>query len=244
MPELPQWVELPTAAKKIMPVLQYAHMAGDIAVIYGGAGVSKTRTCEQYQRLYPNVWMATMSPDTSGVAGCLEECAHEIGLRDIKPGAARMRREIVSRLKRSGGLLIVDEAQHLSVQALEELRTVHDRTGIGMVLSGNESVYARLTGGSRQATFAQLFSRIGKRLRLHRPLKTDCYELAAAFGIECDPKIKAVLADIGQRPGGLRGLAKTLRLASMFAAANGGTVGKEHIIAGWKDLSSTGEDAE
>ena len=41
LPALPGWVETPTA-QRVMAALSYAQLAGDIAVIYGAAGVGKT----------------------------------------------------------------------------------------------------------------------------------------------------------------------------------------------------------
>src|ERR1035437_1267786 len=51
----------------------------------------------------------------------------------------------------TGGLLVIDEAQHLSVAALDQIRSIHDATDLGIALVGNQQVYARLTGGNRAA---------------------------------------------------------------------------------------------
>ncbi|MCR6497060.1 hypothetical protein LJB71_13070 [Thermomonas sp. S9] len=65
MPAAPAWVATPTA-ERILAALAYAHMAGDIAVIYGGAGVGKTTAAREYARRYPNVWIATMTRPPPG----------------------------------------------------------------------------------------------------------------------------------------------------------------------------------
>lgn len=56
-----------------------------------------------------------------------------------------------SRLKGTQGLLIVDEAQHLSAGAIDQLRAVHDRAEVGLALLGNEEVWSRIDGGGRKA---------------------------------------------------------------------------------------------
>lgn len=155
---------------KINAALAFAQSAGDFELIYSGAGVGKTITIKHYATLNPNVWVVTMRPDTSGVAAALEEIGEAMGVR-TGTRANRLSREICRRIEGTGGLLVIDEAQHLTVAAIEAIRSIHDATEIGVVLSGNESVYARLTGGARSANFAQLFSRIGKRLRLTKPTK-------------------------------------------------------------------------
>lgn len=45
---------------------------------------------------------------------------------------------------------------------------------------------------------------------------------------------RALARGIARRPGGLRGLTKTLRLASMFA--DGVALAEAHLRAAWRDL--------
>jgi len=215
--------------------LTYAQIAGDISCVYGSAGIGKTKTCERYQRENPSVWMATMTTSHAGSAACLEEVAISIGMREIPFKAARMFREVCARVRGTRGLLIIDEAQHLSPAALESLRAIHDATGIGLVLAGNEMVYARLTGGARTAKFAQLYSRVGKRLRITRPLKADVMAIAGAFGITGAKEREACWV-ISKKGGALRQVVKTLRLAAMIATGNGAQMDIDHIRAAWDDL--------
>lgn len=59
-------------------------------------------------------------------------------------------------------MIIIDEAQHLTVRALNHLRCISDESGVGICLIGNDDVYRKMKG-SGKADFAQLFSRIGMR---------------------------------------------------------------------------------
>lgn len=234
LPAAPAWVSTPTA-ERVLAALSYAQMAGDIAVVYGGAGLGKTSAVREYQRRYPSVWIATMSPATAGVTTCLEEVCLALGLRDLPQGAARMQRELVRRMAGTAGLLVVDEAQHLSVAALDALRALHDAGGIGLALVGNEAVYARMTGGNRAAYLDRLFSRIGKRVRLARATRDDVARLARCWGVSGGEAL-ALLADIGARAGALRAVVKVLRLGQMMAAAEGVALGAAHLKAAWRDL--------
>jgi DNA transposition AAA+ family ATPase len=235
LPPPPEFLPLPTS-QKITSVLEYPHAANDFAVIYGVAGVSKTATLKNYSENNPNVWIATMTPGHSGVSACLEEIAISIGMHNVAGRSARMFRDIVRRIKGTQGLIIIDEAQHLSPAALEMIRSLHDAAGIGVVLSGNEAVYSRLTGGVKSSIFAQLFSRVGKRLKLTRPVKDDVVGIANAFGVTGSKEINA-LWEIGKKPGALRGVVKTLRLAFLFASGADRPVDVSFIWAAWTDLS-------
>jgi DNA transposition AAA+ family ATPase len=235
LPAAPGYVATPTA-ERIVAALAYAQMAGDIAVIYGGAGVGKSSAAHEYRSRMPNVWVATMSPATAGVAPALEEVCLALGIRELPGGAARMQREIVARLRGTGGLLVIDEAQHLSVAALDAIRALHDATGVGVALIGNEQIYARMTGGVRAAWLDRLFSRIGKRLRVARATREDVAALAAAHGVGNPEAIKP-LAAIGAQAGALRGVTKCLRLARLMADGTGEALAAAHVAAAWKDLT-------
>ncbi len=145
MPSTPGFVSTPTA-QRVLGALAYAQMAGDMAVIYGGAGLGKSITCEYYRDSSPNVWIATMSPSTAGVVTALQEICDALSL-DSSGGARAMAKRICRRVKDTRGLLIVDEVQHLSVGALDEIRSIHDATTLGIALVGNDGVFARMAGG-------------------------------------------------------------------------------------------------
>lgn len=237
LPAAPAWVSTPTA-ERVLAALSYAQMASDIAVVYGGAGLGKTSAVREYQRRYPSVWIATMSPATAGVTTCLEEVCLALGLRELPQGAARMQRELVRRMTGTAGLLVVDEAQHLSVAALDALRALHDACGIGLALVGNEAVYARMTGGNRAAYLDRLFSRIGKRVRLARATRDDVARLARCWGVHSADAM-TLLADIGARAGALRAVVKVLRLAQLMAAGEGVALSAAHLGAAWRDLEGS-----
>lgn len=235
MPAAPDYVETPSAARVLM-ALRYAQLAGDIAIAYGGAGLGKTTAIREHARRAPNVWHATMTPASSGVVTCLEEIADAVNANTAAGGgAAKLHRAICRRVADTGGLLVIDEAQHLSVAALDQIRSIHDATGIGIALVGNEAVYARMTGGNRAAYLDRLFSRIGKKVRLIRATVDDVRALVAAWGID-DARSLGILRDIASKPGGLRGLTKTLRLATMHAAGEGQPVASAHITTAWREL--------
>ena len=234
MPPAPEWVETPTATR-ILGCLSYAQMAADIAIVYGGAGLGKSKAAARYQELNPQVWVATMTAGGRSMAGCLERVAMACGLRSVNMRSWRLEAEIVDRIRGTHGLLIVDEAQHLDTRALEVLRGLHDQAGIGLALMGNELLYARLTGGRRSAEFAQLFSRVGKRVRLSQPTQVDVDAILKAWSISgARERVQAL--DISRKPGGLRGLTKALRLASMMA--EGKTVAAGHLKSAWQELAA------
>lgn len=234
MPQAPSYVSTPSA-ERVIAALGYAQMAGDIAVVYGGAGLGKTTAIRRYASAALNCWVATMTPASASVVTAMEEIAEAVGANAASGGAAKLHRGITRKVTATGGLLVIDEAQHLSVAALDQIRSIHDATGIGIALVGNEAVYARMTGGNRAAYLDRLYSRIGKRVRLTQSTQGDVEALLRAWSID-EAECRAQLVEIARKPGGLRGLTKVLRLASMHAASAQRAICCSDVRAAWREL--------
>ncbi|MDH5185050.1 MAG: AAA family ATPase [Gammaproteobacteria bacterium] len=232
LPDAPDYYET-YSGKRITSTLTYAHMAADLVVIYGGAGVGKTKSTRRYAKANPNVWIIEGTPTCNTMGGFLRHLAAALGVRLPKGHHDVLEANLRERLKDCGGLIIVDEAQFLNERALEIARRLAEMTNNGLALVGNETVYAQLTGRNRAAEFAQLFSRIGKKVRLTRPTPTDIEAACKAWDITNRAE-RDLLADIAAKPGALRMMTKTLRLAGLMA--KGGKITIEHLKAAWKDL--------
>jgi len=233
MPQVPAFQQLPTSTR-VLSALAYAQMAGDIAAIYGGAGLGKTSACLQYQTTNPNVWLVTMTESCGGLVSALQEISEALGLAS-QGGAREMSKRIAKRVRGTNGLLLIDEAQHLGVSALEEIRQIHDATGIAVALVGNEGVFSRMAGGRGAERLDRLYSRVGKRLSLRQSTEADVIGLVKAWGV-LDAKCHPTLVEVARRPGALRGMTKVLRLAAMNASAEGRDVCCEDVRAAAAEL--------
>ncbi len=236
MPAAPKFVNT-EAARQVLSVLRYAHMAGDIGIIYGGAGAGKTTTAKEYAGTTNNVWHVQMTSANAGMLAALTRIARATAAVPERMWVQRppwLLDRIVAKLTGTAGLLIVDEAQHLEVASIEAIRAINDHTEVGVVLMGNESLHSRITGGgSRSAEFAQLYSRIGKPLRLGKPSGADVRSLAQAWGITGGAELQ-LLGQIAQKPGALRAVTKTIRLACITKAGRALTA--TDLERAWADL--------
>jgi hypothetical protein len=238
-PRAPAFIETP-AAEAFFAGFEHAQHMQDLVVITGVPGTGKTSAAEAYRARTPNVWVITGEPTLNSPASLLEELADRIGLHERASGGRRISQAIVRRLAGCGGLLIVDEAQHLPSPALDQLRTIHDLARIGTVLLGNETVYGRIGGGARSAHYAQLSSRVGMRLARNRVTKRDVDMLLDAWNL-AGKEERALLHAIARKPGALRNLTKTIRFAHLLAGAAGAeAVTESHIKAAWERLANGG----
>jgi len=223
------------AGQEIIHLLRWARR-GKIAVVATSPGYGKTSALRQFQADTPNVWVATMAPSTGGVATMLAEILDAMGERDIKGSPQMLARRIRDRVRGSGGVIALDDAQHLGEKALDELRGIHDVTGVGVALLGNAGLLQRLEGGGRSVAFAQLFSRISLRIVKNLAYPEDGVMIGRAWGIE-DERCLRWLGEQAAKPGGLRSLAMTIELASVLASGEGRAVSFEHLRDAWAQLS-------
>ncbi len=193
---------LTNVSKRVMDAIEYCHLQGKIGVIYGDAGIGKTMGIRKYCEENPMAISITISPAYATMSGVNDLISDQIGVRE--KNARRIYSEIVNRLKGSGRVIIIDEAQHLTKKTLEHLRSISDEAGVGICLVGNEEVYSRLKG-SGKADFAQIFSRIAIResLLLSNIQKVDIEKIF--FESHLDDETIEFLYKIAKTRYGIRG---------------------------------------
>lgn len=218
-----------TSSGRIMTGLRFTQATRSLVMIHGEPGVGKTITLKEYKQKGASVWLVTMSPDTSSKVPMLQEIGITLGL-PVKGGAADIRRAIVARVVKTGGILLVDEAQHLDKGAIEELRRIFDEGEIGLVVCGNANLKAKVE------TSDNFNSRIGMKVRLTRPSQSDVSKLSAQYDL-VDPDALDFLSGIAQLPGGLRCVVKTIQLALMSAVGNGTSLSQQDLASAWSTLA-------
>lgn len=241
MPEAPRFVETQTA-KDFITVFQHAQHMPDFAVIVGAPGLGKSTAACQYTRSTPNVFKVVAHPKLRSPSALMEELG--VVMNSYQGGSPhRVMRGLVARLRGRNALIMIDEAQHLTAEALDQLRSIHDQAEVGVVLLGNPLVNSRLEGGGRAGEFAQLTSRVGMRVSRGKAKPADIEALLDAWAISGTAE-RAMLTRIAQKPGALRGMTKTLKLAHMLASAERCAVDVGHIKLGYERVgSNAGQEA-
>lgn len=158
-PAAPEFKET-NISRMVGQAIKYSHLQGKISVVYGDAGIGKTVAYRNYLKNNTLAVGITISPTYASITGVNELIADQLGVRERV--ARKQTAEIVNKLRGSGRVIIIDEAQHLTVRALNHLRCISDESGVGICFIGNDEVYTKMKG-SGKADFAQLFSRIGMR---------------------------------------------------------------------------------
>lgn len=207
----------PTAAG-ILSMLGHCYRERDMGLLIGAPGVGKTTTLRHYAATERNVWLATMAPSASALVPALTRVAEAIGTHAPATGAISVHDAICRRLRDlgPGGLLLLDEAQHLCDQSLEELRCIHDSAEVGIVIAGNATFVTRFAGKVKAAAFAQLTSRIGAKMFLKEPMPEDIAALCDHHRV-AGKKSRVLLERHAGIGGGLRIVGKLIRHAERLA---------------------------
>ncbi len=154
-----------TNTEKVRFACTYAHARNDITLVYGDAGAGKTTALEYYRDTHAGVVMVTANSCTASASAVLKLISQKIG-KTITGKKDDMMNEIVHYFKGTNRLLIIDEADHLTLAALQAVRNLNDEAKIGIVLAGNSKIYNQMLIGSKSSELQQLKTRIVVRRKV------------------------------------------------------------------------------
>lgn len=202
--------------RRISEVMRDAHEAGDTVVIYGQAGLGKTQAVKNYCEKNPAAILIEANPSFTAFV-LMRKLAAAAKVSTV--GSLNDLFESVSdRLRDSGRLIVVDEAENLPLRALEIIRRLHDDTGCGLVLSGMPRLVANLRG--KHGELVQLYSRVSVALNLGDSMPDEELEqIARAAMPEADDETIAEL--VKHSNGNTRRMSKLMRGAVRTANKNG-----------------------
>lgn len=138
-----------TISQMIYERLRNTHILGGCAVITGDAGIGKTKTIQKYSKdNRAETIVITASVYYHTAKDVLYLLAEELGINDTN--MQRIKKGIFSRLH-DGMIIIVDEAQELTYQATDALRSIPDYfegkgETMGLVFVGNPCFYNKFNG--------------------------------------------------------------------------------------------------
>ena len=137
-------------------VIDEAVREREFALLYGEAGTGKTTVVSEWAKRNPNALLLEATPHFSA-GEVLEELCEMLSLQAPKNLNKRLK-VIAHALRRSDRVLLIDEAEHLSLRALEDLRRIADFARVPLILSGTEILLRNLMG--KRGELKQLYSRL------------------------------------------------------------------------------------
>ena len=157
---------------EILGTLANGQAQGDIVVICGPSGAGKTWGASHYRDTHSATWLVQMTEAVRTLSGMLTRIAVAIDAVPKATSALAAEAAIVQALRDREGLLIIDEAHHLSPSQIDELRAIRDMSGCGLALIGDR----KLQGVVR--TCPQVQGRVGASVMATPPRRADVSQLA------------------------------------------------------------------
>ena len=212
--------------------LQYASDRNDIIVIYGAPGIGKTVTLESYVKTNPTALFLTAGPNIRSGRDIMEELLEAMNKRADGRNKA-LEKSIISALKNSNRMIIIDEAHFLRLDGLETLRRIYDATKCPLVLVGNPKIMEIITEKNKTVT-GQFFSR-SVRIALDGKVPMDDVKgIVQQNGVNLADECLQELLKVANMIGALRIMTKLFLFAWTIANKKGQTIAMEHILAAKK----------
>ena len=188
-------------SQEIEKVLEYCRTQKGIGCIHGDAGVGKTMTATRWSKDKPDVLYLRARMSSRRPLPFFKQLAKAIKSRSTGT-LSDIYEDMADKLYRQDRTIIIDEAQHLTFETLENIRDLADETEIAVIFIGNAKIYTNMIG-NKQEDYAQQYS----RLLLHLPVLTDRFALSDIeniFGHNLDKEAKEYLLNMARTKNGLR----------------------------------------
>ena len=218
-----------SVAQDIFEIANTCHVEGEIGVCCGCAGVGKTYAVKMYALEHSDVIL--IETDFGYTPKVLFSEIHKTLGFEGTGALHNMVIDIVDKLKNSGRLIIVDEAENLPYRALELLRRIYDKARVGILLIGMPKLLKNLQGDKGQYT--QLYSRVGVLAELQPIADNDIVAITSKVtpnSVSIYPKLSAFCG------GNTRVLTKLLVRASRIAKLNNTDIDEDVLNAALSQL--------
>lgn len=155
-----------SVADKIFDTAKMCQYNGEIGVCYGSSGLGKTTAVKQLHKVCSGVILVDPNENTTSRA-LLKQVADGVKLGFYDPMPEDFIANIVKKLKDSGYIIIVDEAENLKPEVFTTLRKIHDRceNTCGLLFIGTERLHYNLT--RLQGEYNYVINRVGFKVQLN-----------------------------------------------------------------------------
>lgn len=156
-----------------MFVAEEALVNREMVALYGIPGSGKSVVAREFVAAHPESVFIEVVPGIR-VDSLLKQIATRLGIGGIR-ASDELIGAISAEFGRRDGVLVIDEAEHLTVKGLEVLRRIHDFSHVPVVLVGTYGLLKNLKGSNGE--LLQLYSRIQGRWEFREVSEADMQKL-------------------------------------------------------------------
>lgn len=166
-----------SVVKNVITGVELAELRGEIRIITGASGVGKTTSLKEIKRRKPS---AVFVQVYKGIRKnrFLKKICRALGL-DERGSFDDLFEHIAEHLQDTQRLLLIDEAEHLPIDAIDALRRFVDFTGCGLVTAGLPVFLSRLREYQRE--YGYIYNRTSLPIELEQLKELDTEKLIATL---------------------------------------------------------------
>lgn len=196
-----------SVTRQVNAVCETIRKTNDIGLIYGPAGVGKTVAISMYAKHMPSAIVITLSQWAANAHGIERLIFAALETRSYKNSGQSRAEWLLSRLRKSNRILIVDNVHRLTNNGRKWLFDFHDHAGIPIAMVGNPEILDAVNDNDQQ------FTRIGifKNVQL-KDASAIATRILAASAPAANEHIGDLVRTIASKKGHLRSLKKHLLL--------------------------------
>ena len=138
--------EKTSIAQRIFTVAKMTQFNSEISLAFGASGIGKTTAIKEYART--NSGVIILDPyENASVRALLKQLGKYLHIGEYNQLIEVLTEDLIKALNKSGKLIIIDEAENLTVEHFRVLRKIHDRCNstIGLLFVGTHSLYNNLS---------------------------------------------------------------------------------------------------
>lgn len=192
-----------SVSEKIAFALDLAVWDTKIVCIVGDSGLGKTWAVKKYVENNPSAILVEADP-TYAVKTVLENIARRLDIADVYGRNSELLEAVVQKLKGSGRMILIDEAEYLTDTALDIVRRIHDKADVPVALVGMPHLLTNVIG--KKNKHAQIYSRMNLCKLASLSIEDAQSIVASIFGnvekqitktfFECSRGTTRILADL------------------------------------------------
>ena len=211
----------------IWGLLDYIRKRRAISMVYGDSGVGKTKAVVEWAKDKSDVMVLVARPTLNTPKEIMKTLAEELKTKTTGT-QGDIARGVIKKLKGTDKMIIIDEAQLLTIKAIDELRSLNDdpETRTAVVLVGNHPLYEKINK-EEDEELVLLKNRMAVPLEITSKQITE-EDIKKIFITE-DEEVLDILYKVSKTKEGIRGAVEMYKNTAHLIG--GKTVNKKELLA-------------
>ena len=149
-----------------------------IGYIYGRPGIGKTHAIQNWLKNYGGRGVLVTAESGITIAGMIKKMAVALKIPPVGT-TQQLKDRIKEEIRFTETIIVIDEGEHLDNKVIDNIRSIGDVTGVGIVIVGTNTLKSKVY--SQRQGYEYLSSRAVANLSLSEPTLDDVEKIVLGF---------------------------------------------------------------